>query len=73
MTDRTESTIAYLKELTEKDCELCPEMCLNRITYAITEIENLRDAIKEALSYDYDPEAMASSLEEVLNPKGQQP
>ena len=41
MSHRDEATILYLNELTEADCELCPEMCLDRIVYAVTEIERL--------------------------------
>jgi len=44
-----QETIEYLNEITEKECELLPESAIDRITYAITQIEILsaEGAIKD--------------------------
>ena len=39
--DKTAETIEYLEELTEADCAV-PEMCLDRITYAVVELKRLK-------------------------------
>jgi len=55
--NKTDETIAYLEELTEKDC-VVPEMCLDRITYAVVELKrqssenrDLREQLTHALNH----------------------
>ena len=50
--------IEYLSELTERECETVPEMAMDRITYAIQEIERLEQRLKRCgIQYDkYDAE-----------------
>lgn len=47
----TDDTIEYLLELTEKDCIFCPELAMDRITYAICEIERLNYIIKLLIGF----------------------
>ena len=42
----SKEVIEYLSELTERECETVPEMAMDRITYAIQEIERLEAVLQ---------------------------
>ena len=69
----SKEVIEYLSELTERECETVPEMAMDRITYAIQEIERLegvRDAAIPIADNGYAEESDITRLREALD-KGQ--
>ena len=70
---KTTETIEYLAELTEADC-VVPEMALDRITYAIVEIErlsaenaSLNRSVKKFIAADAECERLTAENKRLKN------